>query len=288
MGETRLFELADGRDLAWVEFGMRDSTPVVAFHGSPGSRYFFDPQQEIALRKGVRLIAPDRPGYGHSTYNPRRTYESWADDVAQLADHVGIDRFAVIGHSSGGPNAAGCARFLGDRLVGCAIVSGVAPPEANVSKDAMLRMNRYAQRVSRVAPRLMGWAAQAGLRQGQRDPDKALAWMLRTLPTCDAAVIEQPEFRAAVRDELLRPLSATTGRAAIQDLRLELRPWGFHLRDIALPVDVWHGDLDRNVVLDSGLYQANQIPHATLHRLPHEGHWLIYSHFGEIIDTLLA
>jgi pimeloyl-ACP methyl ester carboxylesterase len=258
----------------------------MVFHGSPGTRYFFAPQAETAARKGARLVAPDRPGYGHSTYHAGRTYETWARDVARLADHLGVDRFAVLGHSSGGPNAAGCARFLGDRLFGCAIVSGPAPPEARVSKDRMLRPNRIAQRFATVAPRLAGVAFEAGLRQGQRAPDKALAWMSRTLPACDAAVIERPEIRSAVRDELARPLASTAGRAAMQDLALELRPWGFRLGDIAIPVHVWHGDLDRNVLVESGIHQAHEIPLATLHRIPHDGHWLVYSHFEDILDAL--
>jgi len=288
VGETRLFELGDGRELAWAEFGSRDGVPVVVFHGSPGTRYFFAPQAETAARKGVRLIAPDRPGYGHSTYHRSRTYETWARDVGRLADHLGVDRFAVLGVSSGGPNAAGCARFLGDRLLGCAIVSGPAPPEAKASKQGMLHTNQIAQRFATVAPRLLGFVFEAGLRQAQRRPDKALAWMSRTLPACDAAVFERPDIRAAVREDLARPVASTAGRAAMQDLALELRPWGFRLRDIALPVHVWHGDLDRNVLVESGAYQANEIPDATLHRLPREGHLLVYSHFDDILDSLAA
>ena len=83
-------------------------------------------------------------------------------------------------------------------------------------------------------------------------------------------------------------MSSTAGRAAIQDLVLELRPWGFRLRDISLPAHVWHGNLDRNVLVESGTYQATEIPNATLHRLPHEGHWLVYSHFDDILDCLTA
>lgn len=74
----------------------------------------------------------------------------------------------------------------------------------------------------------------------------------------------------------------------MQDLTVELSPSGFHLRDIALPVHVWHGDLDRNVMVESGTYQADEVPHATLHRLPRDGHWLVYSHFEDILDCLAA
>jgi len=286
--DVSVMELADGRELAWIEYGVREASPVFAFHGSPGTCHHFAGLAEVASRKGVRLIAPDRPGYGHSTYQSARSYESWTRDVAQLADHLGIERFGVIGHSSGGPNAAACGRFLADRLVGCAVVSGPAPPGANVAKDEMLRSNRLAQRVAPVAPALSGAVFEAGLRQGRRAPDKAMAWMDRTLPPCDFAVIQRPEVRAALRAELARPLAATAGRAAVQDLQLELKPWGFALEEIEIAIHVWHGDADRNVPFANGLYQASAIPDATLHRVPHEGHWIHYTHFDEILDCLAA
>ena len=280
--------LGDGRELAWIEFGVRDGPPVFAFHGSPGTGHHFAALADVITRRGARLIAPDRPGYGHSTFHPARSYDSWARDVAELADHLGLDRFAVLGHSSGGPNAAACARFLGDRLVGCAIVSGPAPPEAKVPKEEMLRANRIAQRLAPLVPGLFGAVYAVGLRQAQRAPDKALAWWSRTLPACDVAVMERPAVRAALRAELARPLAATAGRAAVQDFRLELKPWGFSLRDVGIAVHVWHGEADRNVMFASGVYQAREIPHATLHPVPNEGHWIHYNHFDEMLDCVAA
>jgi pimeloyl-ACP methyl ester carboxylesterase len=112
------------------------------------------------------------------------------------------------------------------------------------------------------APGLMGFAYEVGLRQVQRRPDKSMAWAVRTLPACDAAVIERPEIHAAMRDDLARPVASTAGRAAVQDLALELTPWGFRLQDLAQPVRVWHGDLDQNVSVESGVYLASEIPGA--------------------------
>jgi pimeloyl-ACP methyl ester carboxylesterase len=286
VGDTQVFELRDGRELAWMEYGMPDGVPVMAFHGSPGTRYLFAPDADAAARKGVRLIAPDRPGYGHSTYHAARSYQSWAGDVTQLADHLGLDRFSVLGTSSGGPNAAGCAYFLADRLDGCAIVSGPAPPEHHVATKEMAFANRLARRVAPVAPGLMSVVWMAGLRRVARSPERAFALMNHMLPDCDVAVVERPELRTAMLDDLARPLSPTAARAATQDFVLELKSWGFQLRDIAMHVHVWHGDLDRNVVVDCGIYQAAQIPNATLHRLPDSGHWYFHERFGEILDTV--
>ena len=144
------------------------------------------------------------------------------------------------------------------------------------------------QRVAAVAPWWLAFVMGLGMRRGQRDPDWPLAWMERTLPRCDVAVIRQPDVRTALRDEFSRPLSPTAARAAVQDLRLERTPWGFPLRDIATSVHVWHGDLDHNVVVENGVYQADAIPGATLHRVPGAGHWIIHSHFDDIIESVRA
>jgi pimeloyl-ACP methyl ester carboxylesterase len=284
-----VFELAaDGRELAWTEFGDRDGAPIVAFHGSPGSSYDFAGVSETAAGNGVRLIAVDRPGYGLSTFDPARSYERGAHDIDELADHLAIDRFAVIGHSSGGPNAAACARFLADRLTCCAIVSGPAPPEAGISKHDVMRQNRIAQRLQVMAPRLMSAAWGAGLRQAQRSPDKALAYLRRTLPASDVAVIERPEITDGLRAAFARPVSRTAGDAAVQDIQVERRPWGYRLGDIATSVRVWHGDADRNVVVGNGRYLAKAIPDSTIYEMAHEGHWLIYGRFAEILDSVTA
>jgi pimeloyl-ACP methyl ester carboxylesterase len=286
--ETPVFEVADGRKLAWTEFGVREGVPVVAFHGSPGSSYDFAGVSETAVSTGVRLIAVDRPGYGLSTFDPARSFERFSRDVRELADHLGFDRFAVIGHSSGGPNAAGCARFLADRLVGCAIVSGPAPPEAGITKRDVMLQNRIALRLQVMAPRLMSALWGAGLRQAQRRPDKALAYMRRALPASDVAVVERPDIAAGLRAGFARPVSRTAGHAAVQDIQLERKPWGFRLDDIVTHVHVWHGDADRNVAVTNGRYQAKKIPLSTLHEMRGEGHWLIYNHFDDILGSVSA
>jgi pimeloyl-ACP methyl ester carboxylesterase len=282
--DFHVVRLRDGRDLAWVEYGVAAAPPVFAFHGSPGTCLTFAGLHDVAADKQVRLLAVDRPGYGRSSFDPRRTYQSWIADVRELADHLGVDRFGVVGHSSGGPNAAACARFLGDRVTGCALVSSPAPPEAAISKDEMLRSNRIAQALSRFAPRLAGAAFQAGLRQAARRPQKMFDWMAGTVPAPDAAVLASPEVRTSLRSEITTRLAPTAGRAAMQDLALERARWGFNLHDITTSVHVWHGDVDRNVPMANGVFLAHAIPAASLHRVSGEAHWLLYPHFREILD----
>lgn len=63
---------------------------------------------------GVRAIAVDRPGYGQSDFCETRSYSQWAEDVAELADHLNVSELAVFGFSSGGPSALACGAHLGD------------------------------------------------------------------------------------------------------------------------------------------------------------------------------
>ena len=287
VSELRVVELASGRELAWREFGTRDGgAPVVALHGSPGSHRNFEPVAEAASRSGVRLIAVDRPGYGHSTFDPTRSYRSFAVDVSQLADHLGLGEFGVAGWSSGGPNAAGCARFLDGRVNVCAIISGPAPSDAKVSAQGGSRINQTLKRFEVMAPRIAGVVFQTALRQAQRDPAKSFEWLARSLPACDAAVVGQIHVRSHLLADLARPVSSTAGRAAVHDIRLEAQPWSFALEEIACPVHVWHGDADATVTVANGIYQADTIPGATLHHFPGEGHWLLYEHFDEILEAL--
>src|SRR5438309_1811387 len=113
---NQTIKLRDGRTLAYAEYGDPAGTPVIFFHGTPGSRLMAAPAwKDESL--GLRIIAPDRPGFGLSTYRPNRTILNWASDVAELADALKLDKFIVAGVSGGGPHSLACAHELPDRVL---------------------------------------------------------------------------------------------------------------------------------------------------------------------------
>ena len=112
---TEVLQLADGRRLAWSEFGTPTGPVLIYCHGTPSSRLEGLVLHHAALG-GVRVLVPDRPGFGRSDPQPGRSLTDWARDVAALADQLGIQRFAVSGISGGGPHALACAAHLGDRV----------------------------------------------------------------------------------------------------------------------------------------------------------------------------
>src|ERR1700754_772220 len=233
--QTRLIQLTDGRELAWAEMGDPDGYPVFAFHGTPGSRHQILVDPAPALAAGVRLIAPDRPGCGASTWQPRRTFAGWANDVAELADHLGVQRFAVLGISGGGPHAAVCARLLSDRVSAAALVSGVGSLAQPGSEAGMMLANRVFARLARNAPAVNDVIFGLIFLVGRRFPERVLPMLVNSMPAVDTAVLSRPEVRSSfVR--MLTNASRTAGRAAARDFRLFARDWGFRIEDITVPV----------------------------------------------------
>jgi pimeloyl-ACP methyl ester carboxylesterase len=287
MGDTRIMELEDGRELAWLEAGRARGTPVLAFHGTPGSRLQVASDDKTISAAGVRLIAPDRPGYGHSSYHAGRTLEHWASDVAALADHLKLERFAVMGISGGGPHAAACARFLPERVTVAGLVSGVGPMAESGLDWGMEGFNRGLMRLARAAPpALLPLFAMQELAM-RRWPDKALQAVKKRIAEPDAVLLERPEVRYLFLQDV-RHASGSSARAAAQDFELFVRDWGFRIADISVPVHVWHGDLDKNVPFAHGQYMAERIPAAQFHPCPGEGHLLVFEHLGEILETVSA
>src|SRR6266487_105745 len=117
--------LPDGRSLAYTDCGAPAGPLVVYFHGAPTSRLDLAGLEESFSTLGVRVVSPDRPGYGGSSPQNGRGVSDWAQDVAALADHLGAERFAVMGWSSGGPYVAACAALLPERIVTAGVVAGV-------------------------------------------------------------------------------------------------------------------------------------------------------------------
>jgi pimeloyl-ACP methyl ester carboxylesterase len=283
--DSHVMVLPDGRDLGWLELGPQHGEPVFAFHGTTGSRWHFTVDDGPVAAAGVRLIAPDRPGYGLSSFHRGRQLRDWVDDVTALADHLEVAHFSVIGVSGGGPHAAVCARYLPTRIGAAAIVSGVAPLADRGSEEGMMPMNQRITALARRAPLTLVPLFGGMTAVGKRWPERAIQGMTKQLPPPDAAVLMRP----AVRDAFFRDVrhaSATTGRAGAQDFQLFVQDWGFRLEDITVPVHVWQGDVDRNVPLAHGRRQADDIPGAVLHEIAGEGHMLFVDHMEEILTSL--
>ncbi len=282
--DATILAFPDGRHLAFSEYGDPDGTPVIAFHGTPGGRHQLAPLDVPARDAGVRLVVPDRPGYGDSDLVPRRTLGLWPSDVTALADHLGVGRFGLLGISGGGPHALACAAAMDDRITQTAVVSGVAPfGWRDVAEELPPVVRPIVWLVLRT-PVLTVMLA-AGLWLLRTWPRLVLAAYRRWLPPGDVTVLDTPEVVQRYLSGAQR-FSGTDARAAAQDLRLFTRPWRIDLGAIRTPVHVWHGDADKMVPVDHGRWTAAQVADGHFHLCPDGGHLCVVPWASSILGSL--
>jgi pimeloyl-ACP methyl ester carboxylesterase len=224
---TETYTLDTGRTLAYTCSGASEGVPVVAHHGTPGSRLFAALLSDVATAEGIRLIVPDRPGYGRSSPPPDDwTWWDWQSDLSELLHSMSIDRAAVLGFSGGGPFAVAAATSEWATRLG--LVSTVVPPAENslATLSKIPFAVRLLFRVSSAIAAITG--PEAVVRQyTDRSVSDALAH----------AVAE--DFHEALRQD---------ARAVERENRLfatrTLDP-----KRVAVPIRAWHGTRDENTPL---------------------------------------
>src|SRR4051794_278280 len=237
--------LADGRRLAYRESGDPAGTPIIFIPGFMASRLTAHPDPAATTEAGGRLIAVDRPGIGGADPRPDRRLLDWPGDVGALADSLGLDTFAVLGHSGGGPFTAACGYALTDRITALAIVGGFAPmhrPEATAGMAP--RMAKAMPAMQRM-PWMARMVASSLPRQYRRDPASAFDKQFgRDVAPCD----RDPMADEAVHRLLLESAVEATRQGA-RGLATEMqlmfsRPWGFDPADIPMRTLLWYGAED--------------------------------------------
>lgn len=290
---TAQIRAADGRVLAYEEVGDPAGRPIFLLHGTPGCRL-----SELTLAEawrvrdaGLRLIAYDRPGYGRSARDPGRRVVDCAADVAAIADSLRIERFAVVGGSGGGPHALAVGAELPDRVtrVGCLV--GPAPFDAP-GLDWFAGMDPVNVREAHWA-----LAGEETLRDGiepqvrdalDRAADDPLAlYRKANLPESDWAVIDRPGFRDAVR-VAIGEMYAQGASGWVDDTLAFVKPWGFDVGDLAVPVELRYGVEDVLVPAAHGEWLARNIPHASTIVEAGAGHMQAPAQRVEILARIAA
>lgn len=276
--------LQDGRMLGYAEFGAPEGMPVFYFHGFPSSRLdwkFFDCEDSVT-ELNARIIAADRPGCGLSDFQRGRRMLDWPDDVAELADALQIDRFAVLGISGGGPYAAACAFGIPGRLTRTGIVCGMGPSDAPGMRDGTSWTIPGKPSLIR---RFILMLTSMGVR---KNPDQFLSRSKETFSEPDRQLLDQPELAKMFVGGLQEAFRSGIG-GANQDAGLYTQPWGFRLQEIASEVHLWHGEQDDNVAVSVGHYVADAIPNCNARFYQEEGHLTLPHHrIGKILSTLVS
>ena len=262
---VELLQAGDGRVLSVEAWGDPRGAPVFLLHGTPGSRSGPRPRAPLLYRLGIRLIGYDRPGYGDSDRQTGRTVAAAAADVAAIADALGIDRFAVIGRSGGGPHALACAALMPDRVTEAAVMVGLAPRDAEGLDwfAGMSPANVAAYMVAEFGMEALAARIEPHAAAIRADPAANLPFLLSELPASDLQVLAN----IGVRSMLMANFAEAFKHSAagwIDDVIAFISPWGFEPSRTTVPVRLWHGDADRFVPLGHARWLAERIAGTTL------------------------
>ena len=278
--------LRDGRRLAFTESGDLQGHPVLFIHGNPGSRHMRHPDDTLTANLGVRLITPDRPGYGLSDFQPGRTLLDFPDDMEQLANTLGLGPFALFGVSAGGPYVAACAWRLGPRLTRAAIVSGSAPFNRPRPLEGVNRDYRNAYSMAAWPQWILHPLMAVHDRAVRQNPDMALSNLLAHCSEDDKATLSDPVIAAQVQGYRLEATRQGV-RGMRHEARILVSPWGFPLEEIRAEVHLWYWEGDTIVPPQMGRYLHDRIPRSVPHFLPRGGHFSLFTHWRDILVSLV-
>jgi pimeloyl-ACP methyl ester carboxylesterase len=279
--------IVDGLEV--VRHGPPDGRVLVFHVGTPNAPEAFPLLTDALDERGCQLVAYARPGYAGSPRREGRTVADAAADTAAILDALGLDRFVTIGWSGGGPHALACAALLPDRCEAAASLAGVAPFDAdgldflagmgaeNVEEFGAAARSREELEafLNRDAPglaQITGEDVAAGLGDLVDDVDR------RALTG---------EFAETMASMLRRALSSGIDGWLDDDLAF-VKPWGFDLDQITVPVSIWQGAHDRMVPFAHGQWLAAHVPGARVHLYEDEGHISLVQQLPLILDELVS
>jgi pimeloyl-ACP methyl ester carboxylesterase len=262
-----------GRSLRVLDVGELDGVPVVVHHGTPGSRGFYEAWLADAAERGIRLIGYDRPGYGGSDRHAGRTVADAAADVEAICDGLGLDRILTHGSSGGGPHALACAALLGDRVVAAATLCSVGPYNADgldflagMGESNVVELGAAVEGAQTLAPLLEEFTK--GILA--TDPEELAGELASLLSPPDVAVVN-----GGLAEELLARTREGIGARRdgwLDDDLAFVRPWGFELSAISVPIGLWQGRQDLMVPPAHGEWLARHVPGVEAHLSDEDGH----------------
>lgn len=273
------------RVLGVSEYGDVDGFPVIACHGIPGTRLMFRPTQAVAQKLKLRLIAPDRPGFGRSTPQENRTLRDWPLDVEAVLDAYGIDRFAILGVSGGGPFAVATAAHFGDRVAAMSLISPMGPVAEFPDRKGMRRLTRVAFLDLPRVPLVLRLAMLPAHGLFRVSPGLQYDMVLRALPAVDRAILSSATLKAGVIEDIRESLKQG-GDGARADLKIFSQPWQVDFTAITARTDLWQGLADTIVPVDVALWLGELIPNCTVHRIADAGHFWVYENIERVLTAL--
>lgn len=279
----RTMRTAGGRRISWRETGAPDGHPVVALHGLPGSRLKFDVADKPARDLGLRIIAPDRWGYGDTDPHPAPSLEAFVEDTRALADALNIGTFAVMGVSGGGPYAAALATLASDRVIAASLVAPVGPiaGESGIDMDAF---HRFCFGPLTRSPGGLAVVFRPFRRMMLATPRAGMAVAMARVPAADRAMLRRDGVRERLSHTFIEGMKRGI-EGPRTDMMLFGRPWNLPYEKAA-PTSLWLGDQDRSVPLGAARRLAQRLPGCEQRHLEGQGHLWVAANYDIVLGWI--
>ncbi|WP_425236412.1 alpha/beta fold hydrolase [Ulvibacterium sp.] len=280
--------LKDGRTLGYAEYGDPVGFPIFYFHGGQESRLSSAFMHSTAQNMGIRIIAPDRPGIGLSSFKKNRTFLDWPMDVTELADYLQLKKFSVFGLSGGSPHVLACAYEIPNRICKSAVVCGAAPYDYKGSLKGMWPPVQFIHWLaSRKNDNGLRKVIQNDIETLLKKPESRLKQFQNYLPVPDREIMTQrPEYGWEFIDGSVEAYKNGID-GVVQEWKLYVNDWGFRIKDIDAPIQLWYGAEDKMSPFHRGTYLDSELINSKLHVLENEGHFsLIRNHLEKILHEL--
>jgi pimeloyl-ACP methyl ester carboxylesterase len=271
--EYKYFAASNDDRVDYLDFNSGSSDVLIYHHGTPCAGPISQEVADAALKHNFRVVELIRPGYGQTTRKPGRTVAEVATLTAQLADHLGVDRFVSMGWSGGGPHVLATVALLPERCVAGMCIAGVGmfgqsdldflagmgqdnieEFSAAIGGEDVLRA--YLEPMGEVFKNITGETIIDSLRS--------------LLPPVDQAALTGKHGEELA--EVWRWAVATGIDGWLDDDIAFVKPWGFELAEISRPVTIWQGSEDLMVPFAHGQWLAKLIPNADVQLIQGEGH----------------
>lgn len=256
----------DGLDVFYREAGSADAPAVLLLHGFPSSSRMWQPLLD-RLGDEFRLLAPDYPGFGHSSAPPASafdyTFDHLADVVAGFTDAVGLDRYALVVQDYGGPVGMRLATRNPERLTGLVVQNAVCH-EDGLGPLWDTRRAFWADRTTH----------EAALRENFFSPD---ATRLRHVGTSPHPECYDPDLWTDELAFLDRPGQRDIQTDLFYDYRTNVASypaWQRWLRDRQPPLLVVWGRYDPSFRVAEAEAYRREVPDAEVHILD-AGHFAL-------------
>lgn len=279
-----------GARLAFHEYGDSGGRPIIFYHGT-GSHVHGMLLHKPGLEYGFRIIAPDRPGVAQSDFRPGWTILDYAQDMADLADHLGIGSFGAIGISGAGPTLMASAFTIPDRLHFVVDLACAMPVYADPAMAGCLgKMDRFYAKLGTRLPLSVFKIPFSflGIMQTIVKSPKSFARMFdSSLCPADKELFKQPDFQYLLMRDF-QELFRNGSQGPAYDAQTVYKQWGLSLSDIDIHIEVFHGTADKFVPLKFSEYLAKTAKNVRINPITDQGHFYHLAYGYQMLKKVKA